>query len=167
MTKTVKKTSDALKTPKLSNKPSQAIKQAVADLTAVEKLKKQYIVDMNGWHDPEDTYSPVTKQETRKCAVCFAGSVIARAGNDPAREIYPESFPESVANKLIALDSFRLGDILGGLETWGITKIPLILQNRDSWESSATLDITEYEEDPKQFKKDMLEVASNLEKLGL
>lgn len=146
-----------IKTPKISKKPSVAIKQAVADLTAVEKMKAKYIVNMDVFHESLDN---------DKCEVCFAGAVIAQAGNDSKLNLGPNSFSLDVNNKLSALDSFRSGDVMGGLDLFGV-KIPKILQGKTWDEDSIMVDVVEYSEDPKQFKKDMLAIASDLEKLGL
>lgn len=149
MAKAVKRN---LKTPQLANKPSECIIQAVADLVSVEKIKKTYTVDMNTFHEHEGN--------GLRCSVCFAGAVIARAGNDPKVYIEPSYFPDDVRNKLHALDDFRNGDLSNGLRRFGVKKIPIVLQ-------SEYVNITDYQDNPKQFKKDMLELASNLTLLGL
>jgi hypothetical protein len=78
------------KTPKLAKKPSQALMQALEDLKAVERMKKTYIVDMNMYHEP-------TTGDDGQCSVCFAGVVIARAGNDSALSLNPEHFDRVLA----------------------------------------------------------------------
>jgi hypothetical protein len=146
-----------VKVPKLADKPSAAIRQALEDLKAIEKLKKVYIVDMSTYHNHEFH----SGDNDKRCFVCFAGAVIARAGNDTQQYIVPEDFPEKVANKLKGLDKFRNGLIVEGLNAFGVKKIPIVLDTNEY------LDIADYRYHPGQFKKDMAELADNLEKLGL
>ena len=56
---------------KLPNKPSELIRLAIKDLSAVEKLK-EYKVDMHTWHEAPNDYNYY------KCQVCFGGAVMAR-----------------------------------------------------------------------------------------
>lgn len=141
--------------PKLSDIPSKAIRQALDDLAAVEAQKDLYTVDMCNYH--------VYDAEDAKCAVCFAGAVIAGAGNDPKRNLEPSSFDDKTHNKLRGLDCFRGGDIAEAINFFGVKKIPLLLNTDDSF----YVDVTDYDDNPKKFKKDMNELADNLEKLGL
>ena len=148
-----------VKKPKLGNKPSQIINQAVKDLKAVEKSKK-YRVNMDVFH--QQGY----KTETDVCVVCFAGAVMARAGNDPKADLAPHCFDDVTAGKLRALDSFRAGSITEGLEKMN-AKIPLLLRGNVEDGGYMSVEITPYDEDKDQFKKDMTELAKNLEALGL
>jgi hypothetical protein len=145
--------------PKLSDKPSKAIKQALTDLMAVEKLKKIYIIDMGTYHEFDGADADVGS----RCAVCFAGATIACAGNDPKIEIGPDKFDIKTNNKLRGLDCFSAGAITEGLSYFGVKKVPLLL-NADN---DLQVDITGYKESPKQFKKELAEIAASLEKLGL
>lgn len=150
------KKNTTIKKPKIANKPSQAIFQAVADLIAVER-KPQYRINMSDYHSPENG----------KCEVCFAGAVLAQAGNDPAVYIDPAEFDSVTQHKLYALDSFRNGQISDGLSSFGVTKLPLLL-NPDSYDGMGlSVEITPYEQDKVQFKKDMKKMAMELESLGL
>lgn len=83
----------------LPNKPSALITLALNDLRKVERNTKKYKVNMNRWHQPNS-----------HCSVCLAGSVMAKTlGADRLESIVPEDFPEGTANKLGALNEFRIG----------------------------------------------------------
>ena len=134
-----------LKTPKIRNKPSEAIRQAIKDLRAIERKRGCYVIDMHHFHEPVDG----------KCQVCLAGAVMAQTGNNPMSVLYPETFDDrKVEDKLMALDAFRCGDIEGGLGRFGKTT-PRFL--------APCIDIVNYEDDPALFKKQMLEMAKVLE----
>lgn len=154
---TKKTTALTIKKPKLAAKPSAAIRQAIADLKAVEK-DPRYRIEMDDYHAPR-----FGNNDTKLCEVCFAGATIARAGNSPEIEIGPYNFDEKIRNKLMALDHFRSGSIVEGLELWGVKKIPMILVNSDC----AEVEVTHYDTDAVAFKKEMAEMADNLEDLGL
>lgn len=143
-----------VKTPKISDTPSIAIRQALTDLEAIEK-DKRYDVNMNSYHSATEFGTT--------CEVCFAGAVIARSGNEPTMEIVPEMFTKKVSGKLHGLDDFRQGHIYEGLQEFGIKedKIPLVLK------VSLAIDLADYDRNKKQFKKDMLQIACELEKFGL
>lgn len=141
--------------PKLPNKPSQLIRLALADLTAVEKKKSYYRVDMNIWHGTDSEPLPEPR-----CVVCFAGAVIAMAGNRPGLYLEPGHFPANICRKLAALESFRTGSVGEGLQKIvDSRKIPLMLQSLD-------VVITEYDTNKKQFKRDMIMLANMLAVAG-
>ena len=138
-----------MKKPKLSDTPSTAIRQAIDDLKAVEKMK-EYVVDMDGsWHN---------MRSDGKCHLCLAGAVIARAGNDPLENLAPGSFDRKLSDKLEGIDHFRTGCIAAGLADFN-KKVPRILTDE--------VRVTPYYIDPRKFKKEMLEIAESLEALGL
>lgn len=153
-----------LKTPTLSDKLSEVILQGVKDLEFVEKNPK-YKIDMGVYHDKEYS-SWEDKKVSEKCAVCFAGAVIARAGNDPEKEIWPSYFDEKTANKLKALDAIRRGDLREALGLMRVKKLPKIVQVFvDSYVGD--ISVTPYERSPAKFKKEMREIAGELKSLGL
>jgi hypothetical protein len=100
-----------LKAPRgLPRKPSRLILRALADLKAVERKRATYKIDMGYYHAPFG--EPMSGGRTRqKCMVCFAGAVIAQAGNSPGLCIEPSSFSYSTSRKLHALDLFRRGEV--------------------------------------------------------
>lgn len=92
---------------KLPNKPSALIRVALTDIELCRKDPK-YDLDMNDWHRPGID---------KICYVCLAGSVMAKT----LKSIYdarfePSRFDHETGNKLLAIDLFRLGEIVSGLE---------------------------------------------------
>lgn len=140
-----------LKTPKLSKKPSQALMQAIEDLKAVERMKTKYTIDMSSYHEPG-------VGNDNQCGVCFAGVVIARAGNDPKLTINPDQFDEDTAARLYGLDNFRSGNIKHGVENFAL-EMPRFLAQE--------IDMVDYHDDPKLFKKQLKELAGVLESYKL
>jgi hypothetical protein len=144
-----------LKEPKISNKPSVAIRQAVADLEAIEKMP-EFMIDMNMYFGKLEDENGNPKG---KCAVCFAGAMIARAKNDPNIYIEPDRFPNKTRDKLYGLDRFRAGYISDGLEMFGIKKLPSLLAH--------DVEVPEYYDNKSRFKKKMLEISDQLKAFGL
>ncbi len=158
-------------TPKLSDKPSEVIRQALADMEMVEGCSN-LIIDMNEWHTP---FPKSSKEQLRKaqnkpnatCAVCMAGSVISAAGNFADQWILPHMFDEKTQNKLRALNWFRTGIFLIGLQ-----EFPEALARYKTDENfrhgvkSRSMNI-DYHKDPVQFKKKLHEFADYLESEGL
>lgn len=145
-----------LRPPKpLPNKPSKLIRLALADLEKIERSKR-YRVDMGQFHNPIDT-KPRRAVEADRCAVCFAGSVMAKTAGAPrGRWLFPVDYDPDTHMKLVALDRFRLGDIIIGLVSMGLA--PIEEEERA---------ICHYDVDPKQFKRDMRKLADDLEELKL
>lgn len=143
----------------LPDKPSELIKLAVKDLVKCEK-DPRFIIDMEDWCYRDGDF----------CAVCLAGSVMAqRLINDLDNTLDEWGFvdPDAIENtsdeqKLYALNTFRMGNIHGGLQNLGhygvttdLTGIP------------PGMKIANYREDPAKFKEQMLALAYDLEKVGL
>ena len=134
----------------LTCKPSELIMLALEDLEKVEKLKDIYRVDMGVYHDPEDD---------GRCAVCFAGSVLAQTmKHAPTVNWHFMTDGPKVADRCMALDSFRSGDIWHGLET---LEIEPPLNVRES------IRIADYEHDPIDFKSGLRWIAKHLAERGL
>lgn len=153
-----------LKTPKLGKKPSEVIRQAVDDLKKIEK-DKRFIINMGCWFGPlnaeTDENDELILTPKTKCEVCLAGAVIAAAGNNPMEFIDPDFFSMTVSNKLEALDYFRSGEIAQGLERMGYD------YSSDKFKYlSKNIDITQYDENKVKFKKEMLQLADELERCG-
>lgn len=131
---------DQRKTHFLTCKPSELILLALEDLEKVEKMKGVYRVDMSEWHRPG---------EDGPCYVCLAGSVLAMSYGAPTSMDYLSSPrpPENAEDRIGALNSFRMGDIVEGLLEMGITDesvlnevtpshyVPLYEQNRRGFKS--------------------------------
>lgn len=134
--------------------PSKLIRQALEDLRAVEK-NKEYIVDMGEWHSPR----PRARNGPR-CCVCLTGAVMAQSMGVPIDDSYDPLYVEdsTVRNKLFALNSFRSGAIDAGLNWLGKQLNGRLDSIR--W-------ITPYDSNPGQFKRDMLKLAKDLEKVRL
>lgn len=132
----------------LPNKPSKLIRLAIKDLESIEK-SKHYYIEMSFWHKPF--------RFENICAVCFSGSIMAKTlKSNKKLALGPDDFSITIRNKLIALNEFRLGDVNTGLGIMGLN-VDINL-NRF---------ITSYSKNPEQFKKEILELANDLEKEGL
>lgn len=96
----------------LPRKPSKLLRIALADLVKVERSKK-YVIDMGTYHTPISEWD---MEIGRHCAVCLAGSIMARTlGSDPKDRIIPSDFGETTARKLYAVSDLQFGNIHGGL----------------------------------------------------
>lgn len=155
----------------LPKKLSDAILVALDDLSKVERMKDTYVVDMGAWHRPIEEgdvvadldYNP---KDVGKCAVCFAGSVIAcTLKEDPKTYVSFEGFSEELQHKFGALDDVRTGDITNAIGRWYaydiVPRNPLVMFNDDP------IDVADYYTDRAQFKRDMRRIAKNLADLGL
>jgi hypothetical protein len=130
-------------------KMSRLIKIALADLAKVERSKK-YVVDMYVWHRPIDA-------DGVRCAVCFAGSVMATSLKAALISYFaPADFISS--RQLYALNYLRHGYVRSAARVLEVDKdnaAPFIRY------------VTPYADSPTQFKKDMRKLAKDLEKAGL
>lgn len=155
----------------LPSKPSELIRVALADLTKVERDKK-YVVNMGSWHEPVS--SPYRRDGGigTTCAVCFAGSVMAKTCDvDPTTGVVPGFWPERTERKFSALNSLRMGYVRTGVMTMighnafgrlsakkfgELEKI-----DKDTW-------VPAYDSrDPKPFKLAMRKIVRKLERIGL
>lgn len=83
----------------------EAMTEALADLAKVEKLKAKYRVDMFTWHDMQ-------QEGDGKCAVCFAGSVMAITLDAPLSvDLSPQHFDAKTKRALISMDALRCGQV--------------------------------------------------------
>ena len=130
---------------------SQLIEVALLDLESVEKLPG-YRVDMWSWHEVD--YLP-----NGGCAVCLAGSVMARRlGADPHENLSPEDFDDDIEDSLEAINLLRLGNVHEALAE---ISLPVPAGMPD------IVPIAPYEDDPVQFKSDMRALAEMLRANGL
>ena len=146
---------------KLPEKPSALIKVALKDLAKIERSRK-YKVNMGFWHRT----APGKKA---KCEVCLGGSVLAKTLKVPFRQTLQTheigvEYGQDVGQKIIALDRFRRGQLMNGLQEMGLRG----LVGDKYYKKFGTYfpEITAYEYDPKKFKEDMLQLAKNLKKIG-
>jgi len=134
-------------------KPSKLIRIALADLTKVERSKK-YEVNMDIYHSGQ-------WGET-KCAVCFAGAVMAKSlGTATETTVGPTSFKSK--RQLRALDDLRLGDVTDALGSLG--RIKSETAERKYRHLNRT--IVDYHLDPNKFKRQMRALARDLEGANL
>lgn len=129
--------------------PSRVIEIALEDLEVVEK-NPAYRVDMDVWHYAKEG----------RCSVCFAGAVMAnRLGVPSTRSRVCQDFTDATSDRLLALDSFRRGQIEGGLRTIDGS------YRRHHFQHAF---VTAYDrDDPTQFKADMRKIVETLRQAGL
>jgi hypothetical protein len=149
----------------LPDLPSALIVVALADLAKVE-ADPRYAVNMSWWHRPKD--------KSRRCVVCLAGAVMAKTlGSDPTKYLAPYSFDRDVAQKLNALDAFRVG---GESVFLGLATMSSIVPTRDvinrvladpSSFDHLLVSVPAYAKDPLGFVAAMTLLASRLREIGL
>lgn len=133
--------------PRLPDHPGDLIRLAVLDLCDVARLPKKYDIDMGVWH---------IGMSDGRCAVCFAGAVMARELNaQPTSALWPDSFSDADAEgKLRALDSFRRGWIVDGYDA---------LRRRMPQSLPSSIQVTHYSNGPDKFLADMLDLAQMID----
>lgn len=150
----------------LPSKPSELIKLAIKDLKAAEKSKK-YVVKMSRFHELVDDGSPLAAfhdDHVGKCAVCFAGSVMARSLKcNPKDTVSPTQFDKKTMAKLYALDALRLGDIPLAFN-WLKLKVPKYLSQ---FHADGKIETDSNYSYPDKFKANMLTLANDLAEIGL
>ena len=131
----------------LPHKLSALTRLAINDLQLV-MADPDYKVNMNTWHEPREG----------KCAVCFAGSVMAKSlGVSQKDNISPSQFGENNNRALCALDLIRIGRIKASLEL-----VDQELPRRFPVE----VNVTPFAENPEEFIADMKYLADLLEQRG-
>lgn len=143
----------------LPEKPSELIRLALNDLSLAEK-DGAYRIEMGLWHLS-------TSYHDGKCAVCFAGAVMANTLKIPSNvNVDPYDFPLSIRNKLLALDRFRTGAVREGLFALLGGKAVRAL-DLDGLPAVLPPNIPRYELSPILFKIALRELADSLERVGL
>jgi len=129
--------------------PVRLIRDAVHDLSLHQEGLKSVKIRMWDWHRP---------YHDGICQQCLAGcSISRRLGLDSKISKQPFEFDRETEKKLIALDNFREGDVYEACQELGIPCPP----------GFSSFEITPYNEDPKEFKKDLLAMADALERAGI
>lgn len=146
---------------RLSSKPSALIRTALDGLAVIERDEK-YQIEMGCWHQPDDG----------KCMVCLAGAVMANKVKDPYVTLEPANFGIKTGAKLIAINELREGELFAAARVLNLSeKKTMKMAQHFNIKSMSFLDdvveITSYEEDRKQFKKDMCKLARDFEKIGM
>ena len=96
---------------RLSDVPSEALRQAVSDAKACEE-HPDFTLNMGTWHGP-------TNDGT--CHVCLAGAGVARRTRIGRHTfIGPSNMGPKIAAKMRGLDDFRTGYIATALEKFGV-----------------------------------------------
>lgn len=156
-------------TKKLPDKPSDLIRLAVDDITRVEAMKDKYFINMKSWHEPaknpikeiplDNWAQPFNTDPDKRCAVCFAGSVMTcTLKADKGKRYTPEKFNADTRDKLEALNDFRTGAISDGFINLGI-EVPSFVRLED-------VEIVQYEDNPAEFKEQMIGIADELSAFG-
>ena len=128
----------------LPDKLSELTELALHDLRLCERSKK-YMVDMGNWHNPADGI----------CYVCLSGSIMAKTLKSPTNQrVYPSDFKEE--DKLSALNSIRSG--------W-INEAIFCFYDKDF--NGQDFEVTPYESNPTQFKRDIRKIIRYLKKHDL
>ena len=139
----------------LPKKPSVLLRLALKDLE-VCRNSPDYTISMGHWYykDADDL-----------CSVCLAGAVMSQTlGLDPGESqscgpyTSDLSISDNTRNRLLALNSFRCGNLLGGLNRLGC-KPPKDLPE--------TVRITQYEISPEKFLEDMYKLVETFERFGI
>ena len=134
----------------LPNKPSELLTLALADLAKVERSKR-YKVNMCTWH------LPINKNLYQ---VCLGGSVLAKSLDYPFnKRLKTNLVPDSVREKLFALNRFRVGDVSRALMNLGY--------GADAYNAFTWLYVPEYADDKKAWRKAMRGIVRDLKKLDL
>lgn len=162
---------------KIPHKLSDAIFAAVTDLSAAERAKRTYAVNMGTWHEPAIDTGEAVEPEQTKCQVCFAGSLLAGTCEVPPQcngeqLMYGEN--SELQDAMFALNEIRLGNLRAALKYWPWLpkKLhPKLAAERDS--SSMTYrsrEVARYAADYRPsrvaFKRDMRKIAAELAALG-
>ena len=154
----------------LPDKPSDLITAAIIDLEKAEKMPDVYTINMGKWHEPvtywyeDDTL--VQGKGDERCAICFAGAVMAmELGCTPIENCMPSEYDDATKLKLMSLDAFRCGQFDLALDYWDAPKE----KQEDIIQAAYGLyyDMPTYRDDPQKFKDSMREVAEKLRHIGL
>lgn len=169
MTKKVTKKVTKKAQIKLPSKASDLIDLAVKDIEAVERSKKFKIGMDRVYHG-----TLIDSTSGRKvCEVCFGGAVLAKsigcepteAGTTKAKNLLDEN--NSLAKKIFALDSFRVGEVIHGLTQLRGADLSAAVEKKLYSHGIYDFEATEYSKNPLAFKLEMRTLAFKLRQVGL
>ena len=146
----------------LPDKPSELIRVAIADLEKCEQ-DPRYVIEMSVWHEDATVVRTDADEQGKPdaiCAVCLAGAVMAKSlGTKPDGRATPSMVVDGEADRgrLLALDSLRVGDMVGAMLSLGL----------DEPEDTSVRSVAAYHDDSIRFKSDMRRLADDLERAGL
>ena len=129
----------------LSDIPSVAIRQALADLRKCE-ADERYVIEMGAWHEPISN---------GRCEVCLAGAVVAQRNGVPLNQVWEPSIGEDM---LDALNMFREGFLDEAFELLGYDQHPKAVPT--------VFSVRAYRIDRYGFYADMERMADMLEEAG-
>lgn len=134
----------------LPDKLSELIVVALEDLAKVER-DPDFMVHMSMFFTPN-------WNESGKCAVCFAGAVMAMSLDaNPNRFHYTLDWGADIQRKMHALDHVRNG-LLGAA---------LLSMGQDRKDTPRHVGITTYEQSSCAWRRDMINIAHDLAARGL
>lgn len=148
---------------KLSDKPSELLRQALNDLYAVEK-RPECVVNMSTYVAMNDGY-----EGSRVCELCMAGAVMY-LGTPEIQALFDQDSFECVgpmhfgadsltAKKLYFISEFQFGNYDMAFGYLGLPR-PDFLPADD-------LDFVEYSDNPLKYKRKLRSLANKLESHGL
>ena len=134
-------------------KPSALVRLALRDEKKAH-ASSDYTIAMEDWHVPGKS----------KCAVCFAGAVMAFSlGADVNHDVSPAKFDQHTSDCLLALDYFRIGKVHGGLYVMGLSDMRV----KGDLPRKLDREVTPYDDDRDAFRADMEKLADDLEAIDL
>lgn len=145
------------KMKRLPEKLSACIRLGLKDLREVEELETYY-VGMGVWHEPVSGCLRDDGKCSVKCAVCFAGAVMARSLGAPINKSKaPSSYGRWNERRLDALDSLRNGHVRFALQ---------VVADVNIYDIPPIWYVPEYKEDKEGFHRAMEGIAETLELKG-
>lgn len=157
---------------KLPNKLSALMRVALANLAKVERSPKFNIDMTDDWVSfdgfPDGKVSDLIKKKNSVCHVCFAGAVMAKTLDVEVEDgtyYFDGGMSSKDTNKMCALDDVRQGSVYSALISMEVKQKQVdkyIEKYRHGWEP-----VTPYDEDRKEWRKDMWRIVRRLERVGL
>ena len=144
----------------LPDKLSDLLEVGLEDLEKCEK-DERYFIDMGEWHKP---------WPGGICAVCMAGSVMAKRLKTDSRDLvlYPASFDDDTKNKLMAISHVSLGAIWAAFKrlrfSTGLSVDSIMVTGEYG---DAYFDPSSYSRNPRMFKVDIQRIIKALRKYKL
>jgi len=171
----------------LPDLPSALIRVALADLNKAEATKN-VLIEMDTFYsrhfgrDLEQEYYDKQLVKNRKyCCVCLAGAVmIGSLGADTDDEnVDTTLWGTEIRRKLNALDHFRTGGVLYGINEMGLFNSAHVQKIKEAFEpgdlavvtlgdeyNEVTINIPDYGDDKETFKQRLAYIADRLESVG-
>ena len=139
----------------ISDKPSEALRQALGDL---EKCEKDPRLEVCMWE--------WALNNGRTCQVCLAGAILVQQEGIPSRWAAVEDLP--IDNKMRGIDQFRAGRIWAGVQAFCTSEPIKILSQPQRVEGiEQYMPGPAYEDDAEGFKAYIRSIADALERIDL